>query len=92
MAANEQRRVRFTGQVQGVGFRYTACRLAGNYAITGTVRNCSDGSVECVVEGTGKEIDAFLADLRRTMTDYIHQVTQEITDATDAYAAFTVAY
>ncbi len=92
MATNEQRRLRFTGQVQGVGFRYTTCQIARGYAVTGTVRNCSDGSVECVVEGTRKEIDAFLADLRGAMADYIREIAQATTDATGAFAAFTVIH
>jgi acylphosphatase len=42
----QQRTVRFSGMVQGVGFRYTACRIAGRYDVTGYVKNLHDGSVE----------------------------------------------
>jgi acylphosphatase len=92
MAATEQRRLRFIGQVQGVGFRYTTCQVARGYAVTGTVRNCSDGAVECVVEGTGKEINAFLAELRAAMGSYIREVAQETADPTGAFATFTVIH
>ena len=59
-----QRIVCFSGYVQGVGFRYTTCRIAGAFDVTGTVRNMPDGSVECVVEGETAEIDAFLDAVR----------------------------
>ena len=43
---------RFYGYVQGVGFRYRACRSAERLGVGGWVRNCSDGSVEMEAEGT----------------------------------------
>ena len=41
----------FSGTVQGVGFRYTAERLARRYPLTGYVRNLPDGRVELLAEG-----------------------------------------
>ena len=90
--AGEQRTVRFTGRVQGVGFRFTACRAAGGYDITGYVRNAPDGSVECVVEGEAKEIDAFLADLSRRMSGYVSDVVQRRAPATGQFSSFTVRF
>jgi acylphosphatase len=65
----------FTGMVQGVGFRYTARELAEQFAISGYVRNCSDGAVEAVVEGEAAEIDAFVEALSSRMADYVRKVT-----------------
>jgi acylphosphatase len=90
--ADERRIVRFTGSVQGVGFRFTACRVAARYAVTGTVRNCGDGSVECVVEGGKKEIDAFVAELAETMAGYIRSHTSETCPQTGEFSTFTVAF
>ena len=41
----------FSGRVQGVGFRYTACYLARSLGLTGWVKNLWDGDVEMEVQG-----------------------------------------
>ena len=74
--AMEQRIVVFHGNVQGVGFRYTTCRTAGGYDVTGSVRNMPDGSVECVVEGETAQVEALIADLAGKMRRYISRQTQ----------------
>ncbi len=56
----ERREVFYHGRVQGVGFRYTARRIAARFTVTGYVQNLSDGQVKLVVEGERGEIDAFL--------------------------------
>ncbi len=67
----ERQLVYFTGRVQGVGFRYTARRVAERYAVTGYVRNLPDGRVEMVAEGHRAEVDRFVDDLRSTMDAYV---------------------
>lgn len=49
----------YSGQVQGVGFRYTARTVAQGFEVVGLVRNLLDGRVELVVEGEREELDAF---------------------------------
>ncbi|HKT57216.1 MAG TPA: acylphosphatase [Microbacterium sp.] len=50
-----------TGDVQGVGYRYTM-RLAARHAgVAGWVRNRRDGSVEAEIEGTDRQVDRLLA-------------------------------
>jgi acylphosphatase len=56
--------VRYSGNVQGVGFRYTARDLAAGFDVCGTVRNVADGSVELVAEGSRSELDAFRQAIR----------------------------
>ena len=67
MDALESRRIVFRGRVQGVGFRMTAARIARRFPIGGTVRNCSDGSVELIAAGSATAIDDYLAALREAM-------------------------
>ena len=45
-------RVRVTGTVQGVGFRYYTRREAAGLGLDGYVRNTADGSVEAVASAT----------------------------------------
>ena len=44
-------RVRFTGRVQHVGFRYTSLYLARELYLTGWVDNLPDGRVELEAQG-----------------------------------------
>ncbi|MDP6635264.1 MAG: acylphosphatase [Phycisphaerae bacterium] len=88
----EQRVFRFMGDVQGVGFRFTACRTAGAFDITGSVRNCSDGSVECIVEGRTDEITAFLQALEDRMGHFIRNYTEVSAPYTGRFSGFSVTY
>jgi acylphosphatase len=65
--------VYYSGRVQGVGFRYTAQRLAERYPVAGYVRNVSNGDVELLAEGPAEEVQAFLDALARHMAGYIQQ-------------------
>ena len=51
---------RFTGRVQGVGFRFFVAMNAERCHLTGWVKNMSDGSVTAEVQGTRVEIEKFL--------------------------------
>lgn len=88
----EQRVIRFTGRVQGVGFRYTACSVAGRYDLTGYVKNLRDGAVECLAEGAPHQIDTFLSDLAERMGGYIHEIVQEKHKFTGAFPDFAVRF
>lgn len=57
---DERVRVRFTGRVQGVGFRVTTFELAKGFDVVGNVRNMGDGSVALVAEGAPAELQKFL--------------------------------
>ena len=52
--------VRYTGRVQGVGFRATARAIASSFAVTGWVRNESDGSVTLEIQGKAAEVQRCL--------------------------------
>ena len=88
----ERRQIHFRGQVQGVGFRYTAVSVARRYAITGYVQNLSDGRVVLVAEGDLSELDRYVADLSAEMTGYIRETQTERQRATGEFTSFGVRY
>ncbi len=55
--------LRFAGEVQGVGFRWTAQRIANTHGLTGWVRNEWDGSVQMELQGTSEQIARFFGQL-----------------------------
>jgi acylphosphatase len=65
MAEHVRARVVITGRVQGVAFRYEARRAAERIGVGGWVRNCRDGSVEALFEGTPAQVDDMLTWCRR---------------------------
>ena len=69
-------RYRFTGYVQGVGFRFRAYHAARLLGLTGWVRNEPDGSVTVEVQGERREIDAMLE-----MTERGHYISIDHMDS-----------
>ena len=63
-------RVLYSGQVQGVGFRYTVKHVANGFDVTGTVRNRPDGAVELIAEGAKDELAAFRQAIREAGVDH----------------------
>jgi acylphosphatase len=69
----------FSGRVQGVGFRFTAHRMAGRHQLTGYVRNLPNGSVEMLAQGPAKDIDDCIKDIQDCLAGYVREVkTNEI--------------
>lgn len=57
--------LRIVGLVHGVGYRDAMCREANRLGVTGWVRNCRDGSVEAIVDGAPRAVEAIIAWARR---------------------------
>ncbi len=53
------------GQVQGVGFRWSAVESAQDLGVTGWVRNLPSGDVEALIEGEDAAVGRMLDWLRR---------------------------
>ena len=73
----ERRRLYYSGRVQGVGFRYTANRIAQNFDLSGTIRSLPDGRVELLVEGNASDLNVFLEAIAEAMKRYIEDVAVE---------------
>lgn len=82
MAEVRRLSLRFIGEVQGVGFRWTSQRLANQLGLTGWVRNEWDGSVSMELQGTNDKIAAFFGGLGRAwghfQPEYIIDDSEEI--------------
>lgn len=70
-----RKRFRFTGRVQGVGFRYRAKYAANGMFVTGWAKNEWDGSVIMEAQGTPEAINQVLVMINRS--DYIEIDTIE---------------
>lgn len=88
----QRRHVIYSGHVQGVGFRFTTHSISHGHEVVGFVRNLADGGVEVVVEGSGQEIDAFLAEVETRLSGHIHNVQSDRRPATDEFANFGIRY
>jgi len=94
-AANNALRRRLTvlysGQVQGVGFRYTAKTVATGFDLAGTIRNLADGRVELVAEGRRGELVEFQAALRDAgLAGFIRGEQVDWSDATNEFRGFEI--
>jgi acylphosphatase len=90
--ALQRREVRYSGHVQGVGFRYTTLHIARRFDVTGYVKNLASGNVEVVVEGEPGEIEAFLQEVAEEMQGNIRDVLESLHAATGEFASFEVRY
>ena len=83
----------FIGTVQGVGFRFTAERLARRFPITGFVKNLEDGRVEVTAEGEEASLVEFLTAIQESgMKNYIRDVEAHWTTADGSFRNFGIAY
>ena len=82
----------FHGEVQGVGFRYTARQAANALGLTGWVRNEYDGSVSAEIQGDRESIQEWLRMVNSgRYIDISHVDTQEI-DIIETERCFRVEF
>jgi len=82
----------FLGRVQGVGFRYTCKTVAQRYAVSGWVKNLSDGSVEMVVEGQRAAIRSYVDDVCDSTHGRVEDIQVSKTDGTNEFRGFGISY
>lgn len=83
---------RFSGVVQGVGFRYEARTLAVQLKLAGCVRNNSDGSVSMEVEGEAARIDELLRAIQAVPRFRITGIQVEDLPVSGTETAFKMLY
>ncbi|MDH7600036.1 MAG: acylphosphatase [Sedimentisphaerales bacterium] len=86
------RHISFIGHVQGVGFRYTARRIAQSLGLKGFVRNVPDGTVEMFVQGPPDLVDECLKAIGQEFAGYIHQQQVRPTNPDPSYKDFQIAF
>lgn len=70
--------VYFAGNVQGIGFRVTALKIAQRYNVTGDVMNLPSGQVMLVAEGLTAQIGYMLIDLMTELSGHIKEIEMTI--------------
>lgn len=86
----QRRIVHFCGQVQGVGFRATTCRLARDYLVLGFVQNLPDGRVRLEVQGESGEIDEFLDEIDNRLGRYVRTTDAQVAADLQEFDGFDV--
>ena len=83
----------YSGNVQGVGFRWTARNIAVRLDLTGWARNLRDGRVECVCEGGEKSLKAFLDSMRdEFLENYIRDIDFAWEKPTEEFSQFEIKF
>ena len=80
-----------SGEVQGVGFRFFAQRVAARHQVVGYVRNLEDGRVEAHAEGSPEGIEGFKHDLAAGPGHArVEQVEEISVEPTGRYSTFRI--
>ena len=82
----------YSGNVHGVGFRFTARRIASRLKITGFVKNLSDGTVEIVCEGEKEALEEFLNAIQENFAGYISGSNVDWKPWSGEFASFEIRF
>jgi len=81
----------YSGNVQGVGFRYTVRSVVSGFEIVGTIRNLPNGQVELIAEGSTDELNAFRQAIRDSgLGHFIRDEAVQWSAATGAFRGFEI--
>ncbi len=89
----KQVHVFYSGNVQGVGFRFTAVGIADALGVKGWVRNCEDGRVEVLAEGEDEKLKEFLEKLKTgPLRHYIRDTDVKWQEFTGEFKDFDINF
>ena len=84
--------IKITGNVQGVGLRYSCLEIARKLGIFGFVRNDTDGSVSLEAEGNDEKVELFLESLKKGFDHLEPLSTEAATGEIKGYQAFEIRF
>ena len=82
----------YSGRVQGVGFRFTAERIALDSGLVGWVRNLSDGRVEVIAEGSQQDLRRLLRQIKGQFSRFIQDEQISWLEATGEFKDFAIKF
>ena len=81
------------GDVQGVGYRFFAQRAAARHQVIGYVKNCPDGTVEALAQGSLNDVEEFKKDLATgPQWSSVQQVEEIDLEPTSEYSSFRIEH
>ena len=85
----QQLNIKIFGQVQGVGFRYSARSKAQELNLTGWVKNLSDNSVAMLAQGIKGDLELFLKWIENSPSfakvERVEHAWQEVSNYFDSF-------
>lgn len=92
-AMKKQLHIYYSGTVQGVGFRFTAERVAISLGLRGWVKNLFNGKVEVVCEGEESDLTDFLNKIKNgPIKQYIVNAQVTWREATGEFTGFAIRF
>ncbi|MFA5063745.1 MAG: acylphosphatase [Candidatus Omnitrophota bacterium] len=82
----------YSGNVQGIGFRFTVIRLAEKLDVAGWVNNLGDARVELVAEANEGALQDFLSQISNIFSRYIQNIDVSWEPATGEFKDFGVRF
>lgn len=87
-----RQRVRYSGDVQGVGFRATARAIASKWRVTGWVRNEPDGCVLLEAQGSSDQVAGFLREIAAEQSQRINSFERMDSNPVASEVSFVIRY
>ena len=82
--------ITYSGNVQGVGFRWKVLQISKSYSISGYVQNLVNGKVQLLVEGELNEVEAMCKKVRVELRSYWVTKEQENKPGDSHYESFSI--
>ena len=83
----------YSGYVQGVGFRFTAERIALSLNLKGWTKNLRDGRVEVVAEGEKNLLEDFMQQIQKGFLErYVRDVEVDWEKASGEFESFEIKF